>query len=140
MSRPSPSAQRKGVSRCPRFDSCNAPICPLDPNWDNRRHLPGDPVCLWLREAVKQGGIARIACAATGEIAAVVAETLPAIEASSSDIRHKLKVAARSGSKLENMRAARERLTQLHEHALDGTGTTAGAHAVGRPTATGGQP
>jgi hypothetical protein len=37
---------------------------------------------------------------------------LPAIVASSSDIRHKLKAAACSGSKLANMHAARARLGQ----------------------------
>lgn len=131
--------KRKGAARCPRFDSCNAPICPLDPNWECSRHLPGEPVCLWLREAVKQGGIARIACAATEEIAAVVAETLPAIAASSSDIRHKLKVAARSGSKLERMHAAREQLRQAPRRAAEGISAPEAAHVIGRPIATGEQ-
>ncbi len=139
MSQPPAIPNRKGAARCPRFDSCNAPICPLDPNWQCARQLPGEGVCFWLREAVKQGGIARIACAATEEIAAVVAETLPAIAASSSDIRHKLKVAARSGSKLESMHAAREQLRQAPRRAAEGIGAPGTAHVRERPIAIGEQ-
>jgi hypothetical protein len=99
--------RKKCATSCPRFDSCNAPICPLD-NWQPAQHLRGEPICLWLREAVKSGGIARIATAATSDIAETVAESLQAIMASSSDIRHKLKQASRHGSKIENMCAARK--------------------------------
>lgn len=41
---------------CPRFNFCNCPICPLDANWQAQKHLPGEPVCRWLREAVKTFG------------------------------------------------------------------------------------
>ena len=43
-------------NNCPKWDSCNAPVCPLDPNWPAHRHLAGEPVCLWLRELVKNDG------------------------------------------------------------------------------------
>mgnify|MGYP006391910239 CR=1 FL=1 len=47
--------QADGISamNCPRFDFCNCPVCPLDSNWHSQRHLSGEPVCRWLREAVK---------------------------------------------------------------------------------------
>ena len=38
---------------CPRFDGCNAPICPLDPNALDRAHLKGEAVCHYLRLYVK---------------------------------------------------------------------------------------
>lgn len=41
---------------CPKWDRCNAPVCPLDANWQTQKHLPGEPVCRWLREAVKTVG------------------------------------------------------------------------------------
>lgn len=41
---------------CPKFISCSAPVCPLDFNWETQRHLPGERVCRWLREAVKDSG------------------------------------------------------------------------------------
>lgn len=117
---------KKGPARCPRFDSCNAPICPLD-DWQRAQHLPGEAVCLWLREAVKPGGIARIATTAAADIADTVAAALPAIMASSSDIRHKLTAASRSGSKLASMHAAREQLGRPAAFASRDTSTPAAA-------------
>lgn len=90
---------------CPKFDSCSAPICPLDPEWQRARHLPGERVCLWLRELVKEGGGARVAHASSGEVAARVAEVLPSIVASNSDIRSKLRDAALTGTKLNKPHA-----------------------------------
>lgn len=108
MSRPVVSVPKSGAARCPKFDGCNAPICPLD-DWRRAQHLQGERICLWLREAVKPGGTARVARAATDEIAAAVAVALPEIIASgSADLRHKLIAAAKSGSKLASMHAARE--------------------------------
>ena len=37
------------MKECPRFDKCNAPICPLDPDVLDRAHVKGDPVCHYLR-------------------------------------------------------------------------------------------
>lgn len=123
-------APKRAARRCPRFDSCNAPICPLD-DWRRAQHLHGERICLWLREAVKPGGMARIAHAATDEIAATVAEALPAIMASSSaDLRHKLAEACLSGSKLANMRAAREGMGHAAGVSRAPVSTSAAAHAV----------
>ncbi len=44
------------IEDCPRFDRCSAPICPLDRDWRLRKHLSGEPICAYLREAAKQGG------------------------------------------------------------------------------------
>ena len=44
------------IEDCPRFDRCSAPICPLDADWRHRAHLTGEPICVFLREAAKQGG------------------------------------------------------------------------------------
>src|SRR5258705_14014013 len=40
---------------CPRFDHCNAPICPVD-EWKSHHHIKGEPVCFYLREAAKRAG------------------------------------------------------------------------------------
>jgi len=129
---PTRELPRPTSQRCPRFDGCNAPICPLD-NWRQAQHLQGERVCLWLREAVKPGGMARIARAATDDIAAAVAEALPAIVASgSADLRHKLAEASRSGSKLANMHAARGRMGQTAGVAPALASSPAAAHAGAR--------
>ena len=38
---------------CPKFQTCNAPICPLDANWDRRTHHSEDASCFYLIESVK---------------------------------------------------------------------------------------
>jgi hypothetical protein len=124
--------QKREAKLCPHFDSCSAPVCPLASDWHRAQHLPGERVCIWLREVVKPGGIRRIATAATEKIADTVTQRLPAIMASSSDIRHKLVAASRSGSKLANMHAARERMTQAAEVAPKPSRTSAAAYAASR--------
>ncbi len=40
---------------CLRFPSCNAPICPLDPEWRKAVHLKSEPVCPYLLGSGKAG-------------------------------------------------------------------------------------
>ena len=37
---------------CPKWESCNAPICPLDEDWELRTHIQ-DAICAFLREYAK---------------------------------------------------------------------------------------
>src|SRR5947208_1292474 len=46
---------------CPRFLTCNASVCPLDPRWRLAVHLDGEPVCHYLRNAGKAGAAERFA-------------------------------------------------------------------------------
>ena len=43
---------------CPRFDACNAPVCPLDAGWRSRTYLRGEAVCSLVLEAAKPDGAA----------------------------------------------------------------------------------
>jgi len=50
---------------CPNFNSCSAPICPLDHDWRRRGYLDGERVCYYLTEFSKptarpllEGGLA----------------------------------------------------------------------------------
>jgi hypothetical protein len=47
------SGDTQAMKECPRFDRCNAPICPLDPDVLDRVHAKGDSVCHYLRLYVK---------------------------------------------------------------------------------------
>ncbi len=47
------SGGTQAMKECPRFDGCNAPICPLDPDVLDRVHVNGNPVCHYLRLYVK---------------------------------------------------------------------------------------
>ncbi len=40
-----------GPAACPRFDTCSAPICPLDSGWRLRVMLKDEPVCRYIRAA-----------------------------------------------------------------------------------------
>ena len=47
------SGDTQAMKECPRFDRCNAPICPLDPDVLDRVHAKGEAVCHYLRLYVK---------------------------------------------------------------------------------------
>jgi hypothetical protein len=97
---------RKGAARCPRFDSCNAPICPLD-NWQRAQHLEGEAVCGLLSELVKDGGEARLRACMPSALVDTLANALPKITAQWWAIRWQLQRASRTGSKLEAMQHVR---------------------------------
>lgn len=40
---------------CPKFNKCNATICPLDKDWRMRTCLNFDATCYYLLESVKDG-------------------------------------------------------------------------------------
>lgn len=42
----------QGMESCPKFETCDAPRCPLDELCDVRVKLPGEPVCT-LRKDVR---------------------------------------------------------------------------------------
>lgn len=41
------------LSKCPKFNKCNAPVCPLDKEWQKRKHISGDKCCVYLLELSK---------------------------------------------------------------------------------------
>jgi hypothetical protein len=42
-------------SQCPKYHTCNAPICPLDPGWGSSYHAHGEPACRYLLATGKAG-------------------------------------------------------------------------------------
>lgn len=87
------------LSDCPKWESCSAPICPLDPTWEARCHRAGERVCRWLLELAKPDGSAVLASALSVETASMIAKVSPDIIARQSDIRAKLRYAAGRGSR-----------------------------------------
>jgi hypothetical protein len=96
------------IESCPKFSTCSAPICPLDEHWRNSAHLSGERVCLWLREAAKDGGAERIRATLPGDISTpllsayhdIMSSQRIALPAGIGAVRHVLERAALSGSKL----------------------------------------
>lgn len=92
----------KTMMECPRFDCCSANRCPLDPAWPTRPQLSGEPVCFYLREAVKESAEARFAARDDFDVYQAACRMLS--EDVGSVIRSRLKEAARTGSKIDGAR------------------------------------
>lgn len=46
-------ATTRPMTACPRFNNCNANLCPLDPDWKARSHLKNEAVCPCVRQRAK---------------------------------------------------------------------------------------
>ena len=86
--------------QCPRFSRCNAPICPLDPDWRRRSHSGREAVCAWLLEGAKPSWEAVRGIHISAELAEAIGRQAPDIIASHGAIRRTVKRAAISGSRI----------------------------------------
>ena len=128
MSAPVSVAPKKGAARCPRFDGCNAPICPLD-DWQRAQHLQGEPVCSLLCELVKDGGEARLRARVSSDLVDTLAEVLPKVAERWGRVRMQLQRASRTGSRME----AGERLQPRTRARAAGNHPTLATRAPGEP-------
>jgi hypothetical protein len=89
---------------CPNWESCNAPICPLDTDWRKRNMLHGETVCRYLREWAKvtsgkaSNRVFKVYLPI--EVQKAIAEAYPDILASHGCIKSAMKRAAKTPSKL----------------------------------------
>lgn len=88
------------MTDCPRYESCGAPICPLDPDWRLRTHIDGEAVCAWLLEGSKAGSEARIGRFLHEDALQVITSARPAILARWGRINHACSRAATTGSRI----------------------------------------
>lgn len=65
------ATKRAIAETCPKWNRCSAAYCPAL----GGSHLKGEQVCLYLRECVKPGGVARVRGILSEELADVVLET-----------------------------------------------------------------
>lgn len=106
------------MQHCPRWDSCSAPVCPLDPLWRQVPHLCGERVCGYLLELAKPGGEGRIRSALSSNLVERVSEAYRELTDDRAHaargrgyIRAVLSRAATTGSRIESghrLRAARQ--------------------------------
>jgi len=75
---------------CPKFDSCSAPICPLDPDWELRSHLDGERVCYYLTEYSKLAAKPILAGGLTAEHYQAIEQGYPKIIAAHPRIKRQL--------------------------------------------------
>ena len=82
---------------CPKFNRCNASLCPLDEHWRRRSMTYGDSVCFYLTESVKDGAEARFKGVPDEGIYACARSSLPAMVATSKPSRNGLSEHRRPG-------------------------------------------
>jgi hypothetical protein len=85
---------------CPRFERCSRLICPLDADWQLRRCLDGERVCFYFTEALKRGVRLPKAPALPSKLRRTIVVAYPAIVSRYGGIRHRLRNAAITSSRL----------------------------------------
>lgn len=95
---------------CLKFQTCSAPICPLDAEYLSRGHIEGEPVCFHLREWVKRDSCGLLRGDVPRELVEPIAKACPAIIARYAPIKKALKRASRSRSKTAAFRDSQKHL------------------------------
>ena len=88
------------LSLCPRYERCSAPICPLDPEWEQRTHIKGEPVCGLLLELAKDGGEANLRGCLPGGLVDRMVGSAPSLLARWAPLRRAFERASKQLSKL----------------------------------------
>jgi hypothetical protein len=86
--------------RCPKWDKCNAPLCPLDVALFKRVMRDDEPVCFYLSEAVKHDAEAVFRQRGREELFGLVSKLIPAMSTRWSRIRLALERAKTTGSRM----------------------------------------
>ena len=86
--------------QCPRFERCSATVCLDDPDWDRRVVRGADRICFWLSEVVKVGAAERFQQSGHEDYFVKASNLLPAILASSTIMRSRLRSAEQTGPRL----------------------------------------
>lgn len=95
-----PHASPISIERCPKFETCSAPICPLDCDYKLRSYLDGEPVCFYMMEFVKPNGEAIIRGVIGSINTKLVAQAIQSPKCSYGLIQKRLKRASRTPSRL----------------------------------------
>jgi hypothetical protein len=85
---------------CPKFQTCNAAVCPLDPAWPRTYMRWKEPVCPYALASGKAGAAERFA---GDPVFAAVLEVLPEIRKKFLPIDRAVEKAAKSGFREDNL-------------------------------------
>lgn len=88
------------LTSCPKYQTCNAPVCPVDPDWHKRSNCSEDPTCFYLTESVKHGAQAVFEGAGLGELFAEIHRQAQPISDRHPRIRRALERAKETGSRM----------------------------------------
>ena len=88
------------INDCPKYETCSAPICPLDTDWKLRVLCNEDPTCFYLLESVKDGSKTHFELAQLGVIYKKICEVRDDICITHKRISKKVEAAKNSGSRM----------------------------------------
>jgi len=74
-------------SQCPKFNKCNAPVCPLDAKSLKVKHISGEKCCMYLLETAKTNAKANFIGAGLSDLYEVITTLKDEILSSSATIR-----------------------------------------------------
>lgn len=96
-------------NQCPKFNTCNAPICPLDKEWRKRIHQREDSTCYYMIESVKDNAKTNFEGALLGELYQVIVTVRDDISKHFKRIGKKLEAAAKTPSRMQkNFKSIKE--------------------------------
>jgi len=87
---------------CPKYKSCNAPICPIDPGWFSRTYIKGESVCFYMMEAQKPQARCRFDGAIEGEIYQAICRVIEPLKCTYGPLRKRLERAKSTPSRRSN--------------------------------------
>jgi len=103
------TASKPVPTDCPKWSRCTAPICPLDPDWRNRRMLKGESICAYLLEASRHHGRLPERVNVTQGLRSAIAEAYPQIKLAAYPIQRRLRRAAVAGPRLGRKPGSRDK-------------------------------
>ena len=89
------------MTDCPKFDRCSAPVCPREPEWQDRIHLKGERICFYMLEYVKAGAVVRFKGSVAKGIYHAIAQVIQPLSARYGPIRRALERSKQSGSRIK---------------------------------------
>lgn len=88
-------------NQCPKFNTCNAPVCPLDAKSIKMKHISGEKCCLYLLETAKTDAKANFMSAGLGDMYEAIEVVKDDILTSSACIKRTYTRAAKTPSRLQ---------------------------------------
>jgi hypothetical protein len=86
---------------CPKFNKCNAPVCPLDAKSIKMKHISGDKCCVYLLESSKVDAKANFIGAGLNHMYEAIVAVKDDILSGSATIKRAFTRASNSPSRLQ---------------------------------------
>lgn len=93
-------ANYNAPEQCPKFQTCNAPICPLDASWHKRINRSEDATCYYLIESVKDDAQVNFERGGLGDLYNRVAGNRAELSARYARLNYVIDRAAKTGSRM----------------------------------------